>query len=287
MEPFVLTEQEGRPALFFIRRWMDAYPELTAGFTSRRGGAGAAPFESLNCALHVGDDPQTVIHNREKIGNTLHIPFETWTCAEQVHGSEVLVVTGAQRGRGRLSREDSVGDKDGMVTNEPGVWLTAFFADCVPLYFYDPENKAVGIAHAGWRGTAADIAGAAVRTMAEAFGSEPARLLAAIGPSIGGCCYEVDRTVIDPMERTLARLGMNNPDGRAYRRTENGKFLLDLREINARCLAKAGILPMHIEITHLCTSCDTETFFSHRKERGRTGRMAAWIGLKPEGDDAR
>ena len=135
------------------------------------------------------------------------------------------------------------------------------------------------LSHAGWKGTVLGIAGQTVRVMTEAYGCRPADIRAAIGPSIGGCCYEVDGAVMEPLRRMMNAAGLSNAEERCFRSRPNGKHLLNLREINRQLLEKAGILPMHIEITDLCTSCNTDLFFSYRKEHGRTGRMAAWIGL--------
>jgi polyphenol oxidase len=278
-EPFVMEWIEGRPALFYFRSWMDRYPAVSAGFTGRSGGSGSAPYSSLNVALHVDDDPVTVIHNREKIANTLDIPFEAWTCADQIHGHTVAVITKEQIGRGRKQLSDAIQGTDGMVTNEPGIWLNSFYADCVPLFFLDPVRGAVGIAHAGWKGTVGDIAGETVRVMQSVYGSKPNELLAAIGPSIGMCCYEVDSRVIDRVEQLLEVKGLTKEKGNLLSRKGPDKAMLNLQELNRQLLIKEGILAIHIELSHLCTSCNTDLFFSHRKEEGRTGRMAAWIGL--------
>jgi polyphenol oxidase len=278
-EPFVMEWIEGRPALFCLRSWMDAHPSVSAGFTGRTGGFGSSPFDSLNVALHVHDNPATVIHNREQIANTLDIPFEAWTCADQIHGHTVAVITKEQRGSGRKQLSDAIQGTDGMVTNEPGIWLNSFYADCVPLYFLDPVRGAVGIAHAGWKGTVGDIAGETVRVMQTTFGSKPNELLAAIGPSIGMCCYEVDERVIRRVDEVLEEKGLAEVKGNVLSRKATDKAMLNLQELNRQLLIKEGILPIHIELSHLCTSCNTDLFFSHRKEGGKTGRMTAWIGL--------
>ncbi|MEI7026761.1 peptidoglycan editing factor PgeF [Paenibacillus sp. y28] len=274
MEPFVVSGgEEGQPVLFHIQDWEARIPGLTAGFSSRRGGVGEGSFDSLNCALHVADRPEHVELNRRRIAGAVGTTFEAWTCAEQVHSAEVAVVTLKDRGRGRLSRADAFADTDGLITRERGIWLNAFFADCVPLFFVDPVTRSIGLAHAGWRGTVQRIAGKTVERMQEAFGAKPETIRAAIGPSIGECCYEVDEAVIREVQAGL-------PDvTEGWTRRENGKFMLDLKQINTQILSKAGILPEHIEITQWCTSCNTDWFFSHRKESGRTGRMTAWIGL--------
>ncbi|TVY09669.1 peptidoglycan editing factor PgeF [Paenibacillus cremeus] len=263
---------------------MASYPELSAGFTSRIGGVSKEAYGSLNCGLHVGDDPEDVVQNRIRLAEALSISFDACTYAEQVHGKEIQVVGPAQRGAGKNSRETALQAKDGFVTQERGLFLFAQFADCVPLFFYDPVHHAVGLAHAGWKGTALQIAKATLETMSAAFGTKPRDVLAAIGPSIGGCCYEVDDTVISRIDNVIQDLhkGGGAPHGEQpiYKTKDNGKYNLNLQELNRQIMMKAGILPIHIEVSSLCTSCRTDLFFSHRKEGGKTGRMAAWIGLR-------
>ncbi|WP_080840433.1 peptidoglycan editing factor PgeF [Cohnella massiliensis] len=277
MEPFGRNAADGAgPALLRLgASWAEPAKAagLTAGFTTRGGGVGKPPWASLNAALHVGDDPADVVRNRELIANALDWDFPAWTCAEQVHGNRVHVVTGADRGKGRLSRETAIPDADALITDEPGVLLTMFFADCVPLYFYDPDAGAVGLAHAGWKGTALHVAEAAVEAMGKAYGTRADRLLAAVGPSIGPCCYEVD----EPVLRHMLPLGA---DESCVRPTANGKAKLDLKQINRHLMIKAGILPSRIEMSSWCTSCRTDLFFSHCAENGSTGRMASWIGRR-------
>jgi len=271
MEPFVESDAGGTAALR-LRPWDGRFPRLTAGFTSRRGGVSESEFASLNCGLHVGDDPDRVEENRKMAARAAGMPFEAWTSAEQVHGNGVAVVTAADRGRGRDRLHPAVPAADALITREKGILLAGLFADCVPLYFYDPVHEAVGLAHAGWRGTAARIAEAVVKEMAERFGTRSEDLYAAIGPSIGPCCYEVG-------EETAKAFADAAEEGVTLFARPGGKYLLDLKRINRHIMMEAGILPIRIEVSQWCTGCRTDLFFSHRKERGRTGRMAAWIGL--------
>ncbi|MED4603632.1 peptidoglycan editing factor PgeF [Paenibacillus validus] len=284
MEPFVLEKADNGCELLALAPFTRAYPQLSAGFTTRLGGVSRGDFSSLNCGLHVADEPGDVVRNRRLLAEALEFPFDACTYAEQVHGNEIQVVTKAWRGAGNDSREKALQAKDGFVTNERGVYLHALFADCVPLYFYDPIRQAVGLAHAGWKGTALQIAKALLETMSAAYGTKPRDVRAAIGPSIGACCYEVDDTVIGRIDRALREADeeatVQPADVLCYEQQPNGKYKLNLQQVNRQIMIKAGILPSHIEITGLCTSCHTDLFFSHRKEGGRTGRMAAWIGLR-------
>ncbi|MDG0793289.1 peptidoglycan editing factor PgeF [Cohnella ginsengisoli] len=278
MEPFANTIEStnaGRrvPGLLPLAPW-SRFEGLTAGFSTRLGGRSLPPRDGLNTALHVGDDEHAVIANRLAIAEALGWPFEAWTCAEQVHGSSVVRITSAERGLGRLSRDSAIQDADALITDEPDVLLAMYFADCVPIYFYDPEHGALGLAHAGWKGTVADVAAATIRAMTDAFGTKPSELYAAIGPSIGACCYEVDDIVMNRVR------GIVHDDERFHVPSSEGKSRLNLKEINKHLMIKAGILPSRIEMSGWCTSCSTDLFFSHRKERGQTGRMMSWLGKK-------
>ncbi|OCT17224.1 multicopper polyphenol oxidase [Paenibacillus pectinilyticus] len=283
MEPFVVQAQktnEDQPVLLTIANWMSAFPEITAGFTTRLGGVSEAPFTSLNCGLHVNDRPSDVVRNRERIADVLGQPFDAFTYAEQVHGKEIAIVSLNEQGMGRTSRETALQATDGFITKESGIVLCAQFADCVPLYFYDPVQRVVGLAHAGWKGTVLNISMATISLMTHTFGSRPSDIRAAIGPSIGACCYEVDETVASRVRQVFEEIQMTQVEQEAIITNKgNHKYQLNLQELNRKLIEQAGILSSHIEVTQLCTSCRTDLFFSHRKESGSTGRMIAWIGL--------
>lgn len=283
MEPFV--QNNGMPMLLHLEPWRTGQTGITAGFTGRQGGIGNKPYDSFNCAFHVGDDPAAVLANRRALAGSLGFTLEDWTCGEQTHGKEIAVVTETDRGRGSLDRASAFQSTDGLLTNVPGVLLTSFYADCVPLYFYDPVQGVAGLAHAGWKGTVAGIAAAMVTRMESVFGSRPQDILGAIGPSIGDCCYEVDDYVMDKVRQLELDLHSVASVGKVrdlYNHSEKnpGKSMLNLKEMNRRIMIKAGILPTHIECTHWCTSCNDDLFFSYRKENGVTGRMTSWIGIK-------
>ncbi|WP_193581054.1 peptidoglycan editing factor PgeF [Paenibacillus aceris] len=281
VEPFVKQVKEGQPVLFTIDTWLEQYKGLTAGFTSRQGGVSEAPYSTLNCGLHVMDKPEHVIRNRELLAEAIGQPFDAFTYGEQVHGNEVTVVSLIEKGKGRTSRESAIQAKDGFITQEKGIVLCAQFADCVPLFFYDPVQQVIGLSHAGWKGSVLNISMATITLMTHTFGSQPSDIRAAIGPSIGVCCYEVDETVASRVYAALHEISAA-PDEQlsVIRGKENGKYMLNLQELNRKLLEQAGILSSHIEVTQLCTSCSSDDFFSHRKEGGSTGRMVAWIGLR-------
>lgn len=168
--------------------------------------------------------------------------------------------------------EDFFASADGMITNKPGVLLTTYYADCVPLYFFDPQTSAIGIAHAGWKGTMLKIGVIIVNEMKKNFGTNPKDCIAVIGPSIGPCCYEVDYRVLQPMKKSY-------PNFSKIIRQKNGRTFLNLWEANKLSLQESGLQNINIYISKLCTYCSHEHFFSHRRDMGKTGRMAAVIGL--------
>ena len=273
MEPFRLKEDNPEAALLMLQSWC-ASDGITAGLTTRHAN---------NTALHVGDDPAAVIENRKLVAKRLGWPFEAWTCAEQVHGNRVRVITRDTVGSGRNDRESAIPDTDALVTNEPDLLLVMFYADCVPLYFYDPVTQCLGLAHAGWKGTVADIAARTVETMSAAFGAKPANIRGAIGPSIGGCCYEVDEAVLQHVRPVLESLRTGSdqePVKSIIQPSQDGRARLDLKLLNRHLMIKAGILPSNIELTSWCTGCRTDLLYSHRMEQGQTGRMMSWLGRK-------
>lgn len=275
MEPFQLrTDDNGDSSLLMLQSWCDNNG-VTAGFTTRYAG---------NTALHVGDDPQAVIDNRRIVTEQLGWTYEVFTCAEQVHGNHVHVVTPEDIGRGREDRLNAIADTDAIITDKPDVLLAMYFADCVPLYFYDPITQSLGLAHAGWKGSVSEIAIKTVEKMKTTFGAEPENLLASIGPSIGSCCYEVDESVLKHVRPLLETMQEGRESIKVmdiikpYDSKDRAK--LDLKHLNRHLMIKAGILPSRIEMSSWCTGCRTDLLFSHRKENGVTGRMMSWLGRK-------
>ncbi|MFF2482899.1 peptidoglycan editing factor PgeF [Paenibacillus sp. NPDC058071] len=287
LEVFESVQLAKGPSLFLLSSWIKDNDRLTVGFSGRDGGVSASPWTSLNFGLHVGDEDEAVVRNRRLLAEALGWPFEAWTSAEQVHGCEVAAVTADERGKGRNSRAEAIQDTDALMTDVPGVLLTSFYADCVPLYFYDPEHEAVALAHAGWKGTVLEIADKTVRAMKERYGSRLEAIRGAIGPSIGDCCYEVDSHVIERIEPLLETFDNGELSGEKrnsmMKMVENGKAMVNLKQMNRQIMIKAGILPIHIEMSQWCTGCNREYFYSHRMEGGSTGRMASWIGIRERG----
>jgi polyphenol oxidase len=274
MEPFVLKNQ----SFFSIESWMEHYPSLVAGFTTKNGGNSSGIYENLNLGFHVGDHQPVVCANRNKLAELLQFPLNQWVGAEQTHDIVIQKVTKSDCGKGSDAYEHSFKGVDGFYTNEEGILLTLCFADCVPLFFMAFEKRMIGIAHAGWKGTVNSIA----RQMIEAFKSEgidSEDIFVAIGPSICEKCYIVDERVIHFVENTL-----EDVEKKPYNLIKEGQYSLDLREVNKQILLRAGVPEKNILETGLCSSCDEREFFSHRRDKGQTGRMVSFIGWKEAAD---
>lgn len=244
---------------------------VIAGITTRDGGISRPPFHSLNLGLHVNDNPEDIIQNRNVLASQLNIPLIQWVSGQQVHGTKIAIVTSKDKGKGATSYQDSLEGIDGLITTESDLLLTAFFADCVPLFFYDRKNQIIGLAHAGWRGTVSGMGPAMVEHFAK-LGTRLEDLEVVIGPCISGENYEVDDHVINhlPESRKVAPIVTS---------TGPGHFLLDLKSLHKEMLIEAGILLENIEMTQYCTYEEEELFFSHRRDQGKTGRMLAFMGI--------
>lgn len=235
-------------------------------FTTRLGGVSTGHLASLNIALHRGDTPENVAKNYQILGNILHFAPEKVVLANQVHGDAVRVVTDADC----LGLDHHLYPAcDGLLTNTPGVTLVVFTADCTPILLHDPVTGAVGAIHAGWRGTAADIAGKAVARMAREFGCRPEHIRAAIGPNIGDCCFQTDGDVPRAMVQTFGLAAEE------FIRPAGEKFYVNLKAINALALCRAGV--ENIEISGACTMCSPEKYWSHRYTGGLRGSQGAFV----------
>ncbi|MDT8305031.1 MAG: peptidoglycan editing factor PgeF [Anaerolineae bacterium] len=231
---------------------------------TRHGGISPAPFHTLNLSVSVADTRENVYANRARAYGIYGRDTGTVVHAHLVHGADVAEVSRADDGTWRP-------EVDGIMTGEPGCALTMNYADCAPIFLYDPVRRAIGLGHAGWQGAMKDLPGTLVRAMQDAFGSEPASLLAAVGPSIGPCCYEVGEPVISQVHDAFAA-----PNGLLV---DNGgpRPHFDLPEANRRRLLDAGV--SQVELSGLCTACRTDLFFSHRAEKGLTGRFGVMFML--------
>ena len=239
------------------------------GFTTRKGGVSKGILDSLNLGMNRGDDPQNVRENYRILTDALEIPLENLVLTRQTHSDLVRVVT--KKDANGLDHRDYP-ECDALITNDPGTALMVFTADCTPILFYDPVTGAVGAAHAGWRGTAADIAGKTVKAMVKRLGCKAENIRCAIGPNIAGCCFETDGDVPDAM---IAALG---DAAKPFIRQEGEKYYVNLKEINALFLRRAGVT--QIEISDACTACCPDLYWSHRVTKGERGSQGAIIYCK-------
>lgn len=245
------------------------------GFSTRLGGVSSGMWSTMNLSFTRGDDERCVRENFRRIAEAIGIPEQSIVCSDQTHTVNVRRVTRRDCGNG-LTREKSFFDVDGMITDEPGVALATFYADCVPLYFVDVRRKAIGLSHSGWRGTVNRMGARTVEAMEREFGTDPKDLVAAIGPSICMDCYEVSSDVADQFVRDFPEKIHDT----ILLDKKNGKYQLNLWEANRFVLEDAGIPRERISMPQLCTCCNPEFLFSHRASGGRRGNLGAFLMLE-------
>lgn len=259
-------------------------------FTTRMGGISKGIFSTMNLSFTRGDDTEAVFENYRRIGKVLGCDVSNMVLSQQTHTTNIRVVSRVDCGKG-IVRERDYTDVDGLITDEEGIALVTFFADCVPLYFVDPVHHAIGLAHSGWKGTVAQMAVCMVKKMQEKYGSSPENLITAIGPSICQECYEVSEDVAVQFQRVFTesceeinqicdKIGYQKNSCVVAPGKEPGKYQLDLWLANVLLLNRAGIMPEHISVTDICTCHNPEYLFSHRASAGRRGNLAAFLMLK-------
>lgn len=231
-------------------------PNLIIAFSGRKHG---------NMSLYYGEAAEA-LNNRRLFLSSLGIDYRDLVCARQVHGDSVRYVTEAERGSGANAYGGSIADTDGFITDKKNVPISVFTADCLSLFIYDPNTPAIGLIHCGWRSSKARIASKAIRLMQERFSTDPKEVYAGFGSSIRGCCYEVSK---DFKEYFLEGLS-----------EKNGRFYLDLAEVNAKELLACGVKKENMFPAQACTFCHNEEFFSFRKEGNSCGRMISVMMLK-------
>ena len=239
-------------------------------FTTRLGGVSEGYLSSLNIGLHRGDDPKNVEENYRILTDALGCSLSDLVLTNQIHTDIVRVVRREEAGKSLDNRDWP--QCDALITGDPGVALVVFAADCTPILLHDPVTGAVGAAHAGWKGTALGIAAKTVEAMVREYGCKAENIHAAIGPNISFCCFETDRDVPDAMVEALGE------EANAFIRPKGNKYYVNLKEINALWLRRAGV--EHIEVSDACTVCQCERFWSHRVTRGQRGSQGAIIVCK-------
>lgn len=243
------------------------------GFTTREGGVSEGMFRSLNLSFTRGDRPEAVTENFRRVAAALGTEPDRFVFTDQTHTTNIRRVYEEDAGKG-LTRERDYTDIDGLVTDVPGLMLSAFFADCTPLFFVDPVRRAIGLSHSGWRGTAGRMGAVTVRRMEKEFGTDPADLICAVGPCICRDCYEISKDVADIFAEEFS-----GHRDEILRDDHNGKFHLDLNRTNEIVLLEAGVLPEHITLSGICTCCDPDLLFSHRATGGKRGNLGAFMAL--------
>lgn len=242
-------------------------------FSTRTGGSSKAPYDSLNLSLAVGDEREIVLANRRAFASALQVNPYRIVVPNQVHSNTVRRVTQADAGAGAADHSTAIPDTDALITNTPNLTLAMHFADCACVFLVDPEHRAIGIAHAGWRGTVGGIVTTTIEAMTREFGTNPAQLLAAIAPAIERHCYDVGEEVARSFAKAFPK------DERVLRQSSSTKWRADLKTANLVLLERAGVDNSRIAVSERCTSCNSGELFSYRRD-GETGRMGGWLTLK-------
>jgi YfiH family protein len=242
---------------------LEATGLVSGAFSTRLGGVSSPPFDALNLGLTTRDEAANVMENRRRFAEATGIPLVESLTLD--HGTQVHCAT-------EVGGPVAVGDA--VVTDVPGVPITLYYADCCPIFIVDPMRPAVGLVHAGWRGTVANVVAATMQAMAARYGTRPGDCLAGIASSIGPCCFEVDREVACLVTEAY-------PHWQDLARKTSNKWHVDLWEINARLLEAEGIERHNVSLSKLCTSCRSDLFYSFRRDRRNTGRMASTCILRP------
>lgn len=267
----MIQEKNGVPFITFSKL---KEAGVTHGFSTRLGGVSQEHLASMNLSFARGDSPLNVHENFRRMGEAIGFTPEQLVFSDQQHQSVIRKVTKEDAGKGIVRTRDYT-CVDGLVTDEPGLCLTTFYADCVPLFFYDPVKNVVALAHSGWRGTVAKIGAKMVHLMERDYGCMDYNIIAAIGPSICKDCYEVSRDVYEEFEKSFAVSELEE----IFETKTDGKYQLDLWKANELILTQAGIQKEHLDVTDICTCCNPDLLFSHRASHGKRGNLAAFIML--------
>lgn len=266
---------ENNNVAYLTYKSLDEMDWLMNAFSTRVGGVSEGIYSDMNLSFTVGDEPKTVLENFKIFGKAINVDVNDMVYSHQTHTANVMRVGFEHRGMGILKSRDFQ-DIDGIMTNERGICLVTSYADCVPLYFVDPVNKAIALSHSGWRGTVANICKNTVEKMGEEFGSKPSDIIACIGPSICVDCYEVSRDVADQFALNYDAFQIKDI---VYPKA-NDKFQLDLHMANYYNMINCGIRRENISMPDICTSCNATWMHSHRKSGGKRGGLCAFLMIK-------
>jgi len=266
-------EKYGMELLKFDK--LDKYTDLIHAFTTRKGGVSTKHCSTLNLSFKRDDSKENVLENFFRVADILQVDYNSIVASQQVHDNKVGVVTQEHKGTG-VSKECYFKGYDALITNVPGIPLTTLHGDCVPIYFWDDDNKAVGIAHSGWKGTVLKISVQVVNRMRIEYGTQPERLQVVVGPSITQKYFEVKEDVYNEFKVIIPELDNNI----AIKVEGQKKWMISLPNIVKATLLESGIKEENIDLTNICTYSDNERFYSHRRDNGLTGGMAAIVCIK-------
>ena len=248
-------------------------------FSTRLGGVSRGCYGESNFSYTRGDLREAVDENYRRVAQILGHgrTLDDFVSTYQTHTTNVRLVTEEDRGKGTVRQRDYT-DTDGLITDVPGIILVTYHADCTPLYFVDPVHRAIGLSHSGWKGTAGRIGQKTLEAMNRAFGTRPEDCICGIGPSICGDCYEIGEDVAQIFRDSFADTDLLQKQ--ILRAKGNGKYLLNLWQANRMILENAGVPSAQISVTDICTCCNPEYLFSHRKAHEKRGNLAAFLTLK-------
>lgn len=273
-EPIFEEKQVGE-VLYLAYPLLENAGIVKHGFSTRVGGVSDGIFDSMNLSFARGDKEESVRENFTRMAQAIGVEPDSLVFSAQTHTTNVRKVTVEDKGKG-INQPLDYQDVDGLITNVPGICLTTFYADCVPLFFVDPVHKAIGLSHSGWRGTVGKIGKETIERMKEEYGTNAEDVLVAIGPSICQDCYEVSEDVIIKFKEVFDEIYWEE----LFYEKDNRKFQLNLWKANEIILLEAGVQKENIAVTNVCTNCNSDMLFSHRATKGERGSLAAFMALK-------
>lgn len=267
-----LNENKGVPFLTYNK--LAQIDFIRHAFSTKHGGVSTDEWTSMNFAFSRGDKPENVIENYKIFSNAVGFDYNSLVTSSQDHNTYVRPVTKNECGIG-IWREKDMLSVDALITNEPNVTLVTHYADCTPLFFVDTVGKAIGLAHAGWRGTVGRIGEEVIKKMTSLYGTNPKDVVVAIGPAISKCCYEVDRDCAENF------YNLKDLDNSKFIFPKNEvKYMIDLLETNRQIVMKAGVKEENIVLSDLCTKCNSDLLWSHRATNGHRGTMCAFMCIE-------
>lgn len=268
---YKITAQNG--VVFYKNKMLEQVDFINHAFSTRIGGVSRNAYTSLNLGVNTPDEEQAVLQNYRLFSEAIEIDLDTFVLSNQVHDDKIKIATSADCGKGVLKESDIKGI-DALITQDSGVALSTFYADCTPLLMVDPKKHVIASVHSGWRGTLLKIAQKTALKMQDTFGCAASDILCAIGPSIKQCHFEVGEEVYRQFQEVFGKRAEENTV------CKNDKFYINTDRLNVMALTDIGILKENISLCPDCTFCNNDTLYSHRGDGGKTGRMCAVIALK-------